>query len=322
VARKLTTSGRDRGRPLVDYLAERLGLAPAAAAALVRAGSVYVGRARIEEPERALDAGERIIVYESETAAVGEPADSGTPPRDAAGRESSAPADSGTPPRDAAGRESAARESAASVPVVHRDGEVLVVDKPAGVPSQATRERSSGALDRLVARDEPEARLFHRLDRDASGLVLFTLGPAAQRRFAALVRDGRLERRYIAVVWGHVELDAGRLDRPIGPDPRDHRRMSTGGHGRPALTHYRALRRGLGPGGAPTTLLEIDLSTGRTHQIRVHLADAGHPLLGDRLYGRDDGVARLCLHAARLAWPGAPPVISPAPALFDALVAG
>jgi 23S rRNA-/tRNA-specific pseudouridylate synthase len=93
------------------------------------------------------------------------------------------------------------------------------------------------------------------------------------------------------------------------------------GHGRPALTVCRVLRRGRAPGGSPTTLLEIDLETGRTHQIRVHLADAGHPLCGDRLYGGEPAIERLCLHACRLAWPGAPAVMSPAPPMFDDMVA-
>jgi RluA family pseudouridine synthase len=278
-ARKLTTSGRDRGRPLADFLAERLGVDRADAEALARAGGVYVGRERAEEPERPLEAGERVVVHAS-----------------------------------------SGETESASASVVYRDREVLVVEKPAGVPSQATRESALGALDRLVARDEPGARLLHRLDRDASGLVLFTRTPAAQQRFAALLREGALERSYVAVARGHLAGDAARLDRPIGPDPRDRRRMSAG-QGRPALTHVRVARRGATSSGEPTSLLEIDLSTGRTHQIRVHLADAGHPLCGDHLYGREDTVPRLCLHAFRLAWPGTAPVTSPPPALFEALVA-
>jgi 23S rRNA pseudouridine1911/1915/1917 synthase len=280
-ARKLSTSGRDRGAALADFLAERIGVERAAAAALVRAGAVYVGRRRVEDPDRALEAGERITVHV---------------------------ADAG------------ARPLPASLAIVHADADVLVVDKPAGVPSQATRESTAGALDRMVTEVEPGARLLHRIDRDASGLVLFTRTEAAQRRFAAWLRGGEIERRYLAVAWGHVAADAGRLERPIGRDPRDRRRMSAG-HGRPALTVHRVLRRGRAPGGSPTTLLEIDLETGRTHQIRVHLADAGHPLCGDRLYGREPAIERLCLHACRLAWPGAPAVTSGAPPMFDDMVA-
>ncbi|HWM88506.1 MAG TPA: RluA family pseudouridine synthase [Kofleriaceae bacterium] len=275
-ARKLTASGRDRGRPLAEFLAERLGLERAAAATLVRAGAVYVGRSRVEEPERALDAGDRVAVHEAE----------------------------------------AMEEAALSI--AYRDRDVLVVDKPAGVPTQATRSSARGALDRMVSEMEAGARLLHRLDRDASGLVLFTLTQESHRRFAALLRDGRIERRYAAVASGHLRDDAGCIDRPIGPDPRDRRRMAAG-QGRPARTHYTVRRRGFDSGGAPTTLLDLDLETGRTHQIRVHLASAGHPLIGDRIYGPAPVSERLCLHARRLAWPDAAPVVSPEPGSFEAL---
>jgi len=280
--RKLTTSGQDRGRPLADFLAERLSLERAAVVDLVRAGGVYLGRHRVEEPERLLDAGERVTV-----------------------------------------RGGAGAGAASALCLIHQDRDVLVLDKPAGVPSQATRETALGALDRMVTATEPGARLLHRLDRDASGLVLFTRTAAAQRRFAAWLRGGQLERRYVAVAWGHIAADAGCFERAIGPDPRDRRRMAAG-HGRPARTSYRVARRGRAPSGAATTLLEIDLETGRTHQIRVHLADAGHPLCGDRVYGPPvppAPVERLCLHAQRLAWPGSPAVTSPVPRILDELVA-
>jgi 23S rRNA pseudouridine1911/1915/1917 synthase len=280
-ARKLTTVGGDRGRTLADFLAQRLGLSPRAAADLVRAGAVYVGRKRVEQPEFVVDAGQRVAVHE-----VAEVAES------------------------------------TALSIVHRDDDVLVVDKPAGVASQATRESSAGALDRIVAEMEPGARLLHRLDRDASGLVLFTRTEAAQRRFAEMLRHGRLERSYVAAAWGHLASSSGRFERAIGPDPRDRRRMSAG-HGRPARTSYRVVRRGRGPGGSPTTLVAVELETGRTHQIRVHLADAGHPLCGDRLYGPappPEPVARLCLHAHRLAWPDAPAIASPLPPMLDEMV--
>ncbi|HUS64757.1 MAG TPA: RNA pseudouridine synthase, partial [Kofleriaceae bacterium] len=212
--------------------------------------------------------------------------------------------------------------TADEVVVAWRDAEVLVVDKPAGVPSQATRERSDGALDRAVAAIDPGARLLHRIDRGASGLVLFTRTAAARRRFAALLEGGRVERRYAAVAHGHVATAEGVLDLPIGPDPADRRRMSAG-RGRPAETRYRVLRRGASAG-APVTLLELDLLTGRTHQIRVHLSHAGHPLVGDALYGgappRPPAPVRLYLHAARLAWPGAAPVLSAVPPPFAELI--
>jgi len=280
-ARKLTTSSVDRGRRLGDYLAERLALPPAEADALVRRGSVYLGRRRAADPDERLEPAVRVTVHLSPPAARPPPAPT----------------------------------------VLFRDAEVLVVDKPAGVPTQATRASAAGALDRAVAAIDPDARLLHRIDQDASGLVLFTRTPAARRRMAALLAAGQLERTYQAVVFGHLAPERGTFSGAIGPDPRDRRRMAVGA-GRPAETRFRVLACGEGGPGAPTSLVELELVTGRTHQIRAHLAHAGHPICGDRIYGagREAGLARLYLHAHRLAWPGAPPVVSPAPPGFADLV--
>ncbi len=205
--------------------------------------------------------------------------------------------------------------------MVHQDSEVIVIDKPPGVASQATRALAAGALDRLVAESiDRDARLLHRLDRDASGLVLFTRTPGARRRFAALLAAYQLERTYCAAVWGHWERAEGAISGPIGRHPHDHRRMVVG-PGRPALTRFRLVRRGRTPDGVPVSLLQLDLVTGRTHQIRVHLADAGHPICGDALYAPEQPpLERLFLHAHRLAWPGAPPVLATVPFAMADLV--
>jgi RluA family pseudouridine synthase len=358
-SRKLSTSSADRGRPLADFLAFRLDLPLAAATALVRRGSVYVDRHREEDPHRPLGEHHKITVHD--TAAVAAPDASSSAPSSAPSSiapssiapssiaPSSAPssiAPSSSVPSSIApssvpssiAPSSAPSSSAPSfapssapssiVPVsaprpviAYRDADVIVVDKPAGVPTQAARERSDLALDRVIARLDPAVRLLHRLDRAASGLVLFTRTPSARRRFAALLGGNLLARRYRAVARGHLAADAGLLDQPIGPDPRDRRRM-TAGIGRPAATRYRVLWRGASPGGAPLTLLDLELETGRTHQIRVHLAHAGHPLVGDALYGAaapPPAPDRLYLHGARLAWPGAT-VESAVPSAFAELV--
>jgi len=293
-ARKLTASGVDRGRSLAAFLADRLAIAAPDADALIRRGSVYIGRRRIEDPTRLITAGDQVSVHAA--------------PR---GR--------------AIGRQSSARASAVALPVatwvVHRDREVIVVDKPAGVASQATRAASAGALDRMVTEAlDHEARLLHRLDRDASGLVLFTRTAAAHRRFSDLLATARLERTYCAAVWGHWPNPEGALSGSIGRDADDHRRMAVG-QGRPALTRFRLIRHGSGPGGEPVSLLQLDLVTGRTHQIRVHLSHAGHPVCGDALYGEGHPpLDRLFLHAHRLAWPGATPVVAPVPEALSDLV--
>jgi 23S rRNA pseudouridine1911/1915/1917 synthase len=288
--RKLTTSDVDRGRALADYLAERLSIDRAGADALVRGGAVYLDRHRIEDPDHLLGTSHRLVVHLPAAAA----------------------------PDPAA---AAVASASAADWVVHQDTEVVVVDKPAGVPSQATRASSASALDRLVAAAiDHEARLLHRIDRGASGLVLFTRTPAARRRFAALLASYQLERTYCAAVWGHWQRADGALSGSIGRDPHDHRRMVVG-PGRPALTRFRLVRHGTAPGGEPVSLLQLDLVTGRTHQIRVHLADAGHPICGDALYGADrPPIDRLLLHAHRLAWPDTTPVVAPVPMAFSDLV--
>jgi RluA family pseudouridine synthase len=183
--------------------------------------------------------------------------------------------------------------------VVHRDEDVLVVDKPAGLPSQATRD-GGGALDEQVLADVPGARLLHRIDRDTSGLVMFTLWPDAHRRFAGILARGELRRGYQARVA--EALPVGVVDAPIGPDPVDRRRFAVVASGRPARTIVVAV----------TAVgqwwdVELELVTGRTHQIRVHLSHLGCPILGDPLYALPpvrDAAPRLMLHAAWLRWPG------------------
>ncbi len=288
-ARKLSASGVDRGRTLAAFLVDRLALTPADAEALVRRGSVYLGRRRIEDPSHPLVPGDQVTVHTPAPGDVPEPATAHSFPLTAW--------------------------------VVHRDREVIIVDKPPGLPSQATRAASAGALDRMVTEAlDHEARLLHRLDRDASGLVLFTRTAAAHRRFRDLLATARLERTYCAAVWGHWPSSEGALSGSIGRDPRDHRRMAVG-PGRPALTRFRLIRHGHAPTGERVSLLQLDLVTGRTHQIRVHLSHAGHPVCGDALYGGGHPPqGRLFLHAHRLAWPGATPVVAAVPAALSDLV--
>lgn len=276
--RKFTTSAVDAGTPLGAWVARRLGLRIEDGEALVAGGSVYVSGRRVRDPARPVAAGERIVVHE------------------AASRESARVRPVGpftVRPED--------------IPVVFRGQGALVVDKPSGLPTQATRE-AAGGLDELVARRFPGAVPLHRLDRDASGLVLFAEGRAARARLADDLRSGRIERVYLALVAGHPAADRFTLDMPIGRDPGDPRRRRVHGAGaEPARTHVKVLRRGRLADGAPAAALSVTLETGRTHQIRVHLAAAGHPLLGDPLYAPPDvarRAPRLALHATRLSWPG------------------
>jgi RluA family pseudouridine synthase len=176
---------------------------------------------------------------------------------------------------------------------------LLVVDKPAGLPSQATRADAVDTLCARVALDVgDEVRMMHRLDREASGLVLFARSPAARAPLQAALAAGAIDRTYRAVVSGVLD-GSGRVALRIARDAAaPWRRVAlpeAAPGGEAASTRYRALARSGGH-----TLVELSLDTGRTHQIRVHHAALGHPLLGDRLY-HGPPAARLMLHAVELA---------------------
>jgi 23S rRNA pseudouridine1911/1915/1917 synthase len=199
----------------------------------------------------------------------------------------------------------------ASVPfrVAYEDDDLMVVDKPAGVvthPSAGHREGTlvHGLLAHAVAGgvDPTRPGIVHRLDRDTSGLLVVARSERAHRRLQRLLRDRDVRREYVALVHGAFP-PALTVDRPIGRDRRVRTRQAIDltDAGRDAVTHLRRLEE-LGR----FSLVEARLDTGRTHQIRVHLDSVGHPVVGDRVYGRREetlGLERQFLHAARLAFP-------------------
>jgi 23S rRNA pseudouridine1911/1915/1917 synthase len=192
--------------------------------------------------------------------------------------------------------------------VRYEDDSLLVVDKPAGVVVHPSAGHRGGTLVHgLVARDIAGGRdparpgIVHRLDRDTSGLLVVARSERAHRRLQRLLRDREIDRRYLTLVHGEAP-PALTIDRTVGRDRRVRTRMAVGAaDGREAVTHLRRVE-GLGR----FSLLEARLETGRTHQIRVHLESVGHPVVGDRVYGRRPetlGLERQFLHAARLAFP-------------------
>jgi 23S rRNA pseudouridine1911/1915/1917 synthase len=198
----------------------------------------------------------------------------------------------------------------ASVPfrIAYEDDHLIVVDKPAGVvthPSAGHREGTlvHGLLAHAVAggADPTRPGIVHRLDRDTSGLLVVARSERAHRRLQRLMRDREIRREYVALVHGAFP-PALTVDRPIGRDRRVRTRQSINAEeGREAVTHLRRLE-DLGR----FSLVEARLDTGRTHQIRVHLESVGHPVVGDRVYGRREetlGLERQFLHAAHLAFP-------------------
>jgi 23S rRNA pseudouridine1911/1915/1917 synthase len=191
--------------------------------------------------------------------------------------------------------------------ILYEDPAVIAVDKPAGLVVHAGAGNHAGTLvNRLVHHfgqlsqvgGELRPGVVHRLDKETSGVLLVARTDAAHRDLAAQFSARTVEKTYLALVHGRTG-DAGTVDAPIARDPRRRTRMTAKlGSGRPAHTAYRALERFAG-----FTLLEVTIGTGRTHQIRVHLASRGHPVAGDRLYGAPalPGLpGRFFLHAARI----------------------
>jgi 23S rRNA pseudouridine1911/1915/1917 synthase len=194
--------------------------------------------------------------------------------------------------------------------VAYEDADLLVIDKPAGLVVHPAPGHSSGTLvNGLLAHGTEyggiagvlRPGIVHRLDRDTSGLIMVAKNDAAQASLMAQLKARRVKKTYLALVMGNVVAGAGRIEAPIGRDPRHRTRMAVVADGRPAVTGYRVRERF-----ERWTFLELDLVTGRTHQIRVHLAAIGHPVAGDPIYGTGtsqrgpDGLGRLFLHAWRL----------------------
>ena len=191
--------------------------------------------------------------------------------------------------------------------VVYEDDDLVVVDKPGDLVVHPAPGHESGTLaNALLARypdlpidEDGRPGIVHRLDKDTSGLIIVAKNDASRRSLQGQFKEGQVDKIYLALVEGTVEPERGIVDAPIGRNPKNRKRMAvvrTGG--RQAVTEYRVLEH---LGGF--TLLEVRPRTGRTHQVRVHLAFVHHPVVGDKVYGRRKqrlAVERQFLHAHRL----------------------
>ncbi len=264
-SRAWTVDESGSGARLDHFLAARLGGSRSSAQRLIRAGSVRVGAARVVRGSHCLRAGERVEVS-------GEPAAAGPPvPR---------------------GR------------VVYQDEAIVVVDKPAGLtvhPGIGRREETlaqqlgqwGGPWSSLAGPERPG--IVHRLDRNTSGLLVLARSDAAHRELARQLRTRELGREYWALAEGTIREESGRIEAALGRDPARPRRMAVRADGREAITEFFVLERL-----EQRTALRVRLLTGRTHQIRVHLAYISHPLVNDPIYGLRPGGERPALHAASL----------------------
>ena len=260
----------ERGGERLDVaVAEAAGVSRSQAARLIDDGAVRVGGTLRPRSHR-VEAGDRLTIELPEAAAPPGPED-------------------------------------IEVPVVYEDESLIVVAKPAGLVVHPAPGHPSGTLvNALLARAgrlpgaEERPGIVHRLDAGTSGLMIVAKDAEAFERLQVMMAERKIVRTYLALVEGAPAI-AGEIDAPIGRSPRHRKKMAVVAGGRGALTTYRRLEK------LPeTSLLEVKPKTGRTHQIRVHLTAAGHPVVGDAVYGKDRklaarlGLERPFLHAAAL----------------------
>lgn len=220
--------------------------------------------------------------------------------------------------------------------VIFQDKHLLVIDKPAGVAVHGGSGMSFGVIEALRAsRPHETLELVHRLDRDTSGCLLVARDRATLTALHALIRNGGMHKTYLALVAGSWQLGTKRIDAPLATDNRQHgeRHVRVAAAGKDSVSVFKPVQFL----GSLATLMEVDIPTGRTHQIRVHASFAGHPLLGDDKYGdrernaelRRHGLKRTFLHAQSVAfeWPGSgvpfhasAPLPSDLAAVLDAVV--
>ncbi|MBY0532725.1 MAG: RluA family pseudouridine synthase [Xanthobacteraceae bacterium] len=295
---EISASAEDKGARLDRFLADRIKqLSRTRLKALILEGAVEVSGRTVRDPEYRVNAGDEIALAIPEA----EPA----------------------------------KPAAEKIPldIVYEDKDVIVIDKPAGlVVHPAAGNRSGTLVNALIAHcgaslsgigGEKRPGIVHRLDKDTSGLLVVAKNDHAHRslsaQFADHGRTGDLSRGYLAFAWGVPKPERGTIDAPIARDPRSRVKMAVRKGGKEAVTHYEVLRKYPGADDRPAaSMIECELETGRTHQIRVHLARAGHPLLGDSVYGAGfqskaallpqktraalEALNRQALHAFRLAF--------------------
>ncbi|WP_064091811.1 RluA family pseudouridine synthase [Rossellomorea aquimaris] len=190
------------------------------------------------------------------------------------------------------------------IEVLFEDDHLIVVNKPAGVDTHPNHPDDTNTLANFIAfhhqMNGESCRVLHihRLDRDTSGAIIFAKHPLSKAILDRLLSDRKIKRMYAALVHGRVKQKKGTIAEPIGRDRHHNTRRRVSQSGQEAITHYKKIENK-----KDNTLLEIQLDTGRTHQIRVHMSSIGYPLVGDILYGGKPDCARQALHAKNVSFP-------------------
>ncbi len=267
---QLQVTAADGGERIDRFLAARAGVSRGEARRALERGGVYLDGARCKIASKALRPGQRVELVLEESGRV-------------------------------------QGVDVAPLSILFEDDSVLAVSKAAGVPSQATLTGDVGTLPWLVAahlgRKLSEIATVHRLDRDTSGVVVFGKDRASTAALASAFRDGTAQKEYLAIVAGDLQ-GAGRIDAPLAPLPGRRGSFAVIEGGLPASTRYEAIAHL----DTSATAVRLFPETGRTHQLRVHLAHLGHPIVGDTRYGGPGRIGpieapRMLLHARALALP-------------------
>lgn len=264
----------DAGERLDKYLAQAISdLSRAQVQRLIAAGRVTVNGVSVNKASLRLEAGDEVVIR--------------------------------VPPPES----TEVHPEAIPLSIVYEDDDLLVIDKPAGMVVHPAHGHRSGTLVNALLSRYPQlaevggaerAGIVHRLDKDTSGLILVAKNEAAQKELQRQFKHHAVEKVYLALVEGRLEPEQGLIDAPIGRDKQQRKRMAVVRGGRQASTVYRVIERF-----EDHTLVEARPQTGRTHQIRVHFAFIGHPLVGDPVYGyrrQHLGLGRQFLHAQTLSF--------------------
>ena len=198
------------------------------------------------------------------------------------------------------------------IDIIYEDEDIVVVNKPKGLVVHPANGNPDGTLVNAIMAHcreslsgiggELRPGIVHRIDKDTSGLLIIAKNDKAHIKMSEQIKDRKVNKTYIALVRGTISENEATINMPIGRSTKDRKKMAVNKNGKEAITHFKVLNRYTTPKGS-YTLLEVKIDTGRTHQIRVHMAEIGHPIIGDMVYsnGKNEfGVEGQCLHAKRL----------------------